>query len=159
MKNRQSWNLWKQIQPVLPPNINIRQGWVICFISARLRIAVVTKHVTANSCFGEGTNHLQQTLFRRRHILLKVDLWGKNSDLQLNYGPKWGRIFTLYTFSFASCQNPKVWIPQIVFNQKKKSENISSGLNSIFSWLGNILWNHIQYFQLPWKMFHQYYGH
>ena len=130
-----------------------------CFICACQWFAVVTLHVTDSWCCVEGTNHLQQTLFRRRHILLKVDLWGKNSDLQLNYGPKWGRIFTLFTFSFTSCQNPKVSIPQIVFNQKEISENISSGLNSMCSWLGNILWNHKQYFQLPWKMFHQYYGH
>ena len=58
--------------------------------------AVVKVQITYNRPFCGG-----------RHILLKVDLWGKNSDLQLNYGPKWDRIFTLFTFPITSCQKIK----------------------------------------------------
>ena len=54
------------------------------------QLAVVTIHVTASWC-AEGTNHFNTTepFFGGGHILLKVDLWGKKGDLQLNYGPKY----------------------------------------------------------------------
>ena len=75
--------------------------------------------------------------FGGRRILLKVDLWGKNSDVQVNYDPNGERIFTLFTFLFTSCQNPKVC-----------SKKNWSGIRN----LSKDIWTH---FMLPGQYFHE----